>query len=135
MNPETGMGSKIVTDDFESETGEKLAESLAESSYSYHEVVLSANPDVDREVILTNRQNKLVHLLLPPASAIKTSATNSLTLTLNGNLSYYIAFVDPTFSLVTANPKTIPQTLLKVEPNAGAILIYLEVWLHSNKDM
>ena len=126
IDPKTGLGSK-TTEQFMSETGQELRESLDGDGYSYDEIVLASNNPVSRKIVFTNRNNMLVHLLLPGPDSLTTSKESSLRLTLNSNLSYYLSFIDPIFSFPAANPKTVPQTLLPVKQNAGSVLVFLEV--------
>ena len=47
---------------------------------------------------------------------------------LNKNLSYFITFTDPQFSFMSANPETMPRTLIQVKPNTGQLLMFIKVY-------
>ena len=124
-NPETGLGKRNVSDDYKSDTGEKLKESFDKMSYSFAETVLNTSHSPVTQTIFFNDYNMLVHLLRMAPSVTPSSSNTSIKITLNSTLSYYLMIIDPTFSLPTANPKTIPRTLYELKPDASNILIYL----------
>ena len=67
-------------------------------------------------------------LLLPsPSEHYTFSPETSQTITLNGTRGYFITISDPVFSVASANPETIPRTLINLPPGGGTVQIYLTV--------
>ena len=53
----------------------------------------------------------------------------SLQLTLNNSLSYFIQIMDPKLQILSDNPDAIPRIMIRKRENTGSLLIYLKVSL------
>ena len=82
---------------------------------------------VEHDTFLTSKYNGLVHVIRPPHHTITYSTKTSQIIGLNTNLSYYISFIDPTFSFLSINPETMPRALFNLKPNAGQFIMYVKV--------
>ena len=87
-------------------------------------LVLKTRHPVSHFPLLANGRSGLVHVLEG------SSLASAQKIILNETLSYYLTFFDPTFSVISPNPITVPRTLLTIPSNAGKILIYLKVVHH-----
>ena len=66
-------------------------------------------------------------LLHSPSEHYTFSPETSQTISLNGTRGYFITISDPVFSVASANPETIPRTLINLPPGGGTVQIYLTV--------
>ena len=103
-----------------------LANCLKEKIYSLGQILDYYHGTYNYSFQIT-AYNGMVHFLLPSQGAMKTVADNSLFLNLNPRLNYFLAFLDPSFEYITANPSVIPIHLRKIGPNAGLYIYYLNV--------
>ena len=42
-------------------------------------------------------------------------------------MKYFVRVVDPKYTLMTANPKTVPGKLIQLPKTSGLILVYFDV--------
>ena len=105
----------------------ELQKCLESHAYMYDEVVVKTKYPVDHHIKLANTASGLIQLLQSQAGHYTFSSENSQTISLNGSLGYFIAISDPDFAVVSANPETIPRTLINLPPGGGLVQIYLTV--------
>ena len=105
----------------------ELQRSLGSQAYMYDEVVVKTKYPVHHQIKLANTVSGLIHLLQSQAEHYTFSSETSQTITLNGSLGYFISISDPDFRLVSANPETIPRTLINLPAGGGLVQIYLTV--------
>ena len=103
-----------------------LEECLKEKIYSLNQILDYYHGTYNYSFQITTF-NGMVHFLLPSQGAIKTVAEKSLVLNLEPKLNYFLAFLDPRYKYITANPSVIPKHLRKIGPNAGLYIYYLSV--------
>ena len=90
--------------------------------------MVSTRYPVDHELKLANRASGLIHLLDSPSEHYTFSPETSQKITLNGSLGYFLSISDPVFSVLSANPETIPRTLINLPAGSrGTVSIYLTV--------
>ena len=127
-NPAIGSGWKTNNKShLKNMTDAELRRELEKVSYQYEEIVLESRHNVSHYHFMTDRGNGFVQILQTSKEHFTSSPFTSQYFKLNPNLSYYMAFIDPTFAFVPANPGTIPRTLVSIPLNAGHIFIYLDV--------
>ena len=71
----------------------------------------------------------LVQVLEISAKYFTYSGATTQAIYLNHTPSYNLAFFDPTFAVISANPDTIPRNWFHIPSNAGAVFVYLRVSL------
>ena len=120
-------GWKNFSQSLGAHTGERLKKELESKAYLYHELVLDTRFPVSQQTKLSASQAGLVHLLDSPHDQLTYSAGTSQLITLNSNVGYYIVITDPTFSVISANPETIPRTLITIPARGGSFQLYLKV--------
>ena len=108
------------------QTGEKLKKGLERHAYLHQEVILTTRHPVNTQTRLSNTNNALVHFLSTSAEDMTYSAGTSQMITLNSSLGYYVVITDPTFSVASGNPETIPRTLVTIPARGGSLQIYLK---------
>ena len=54
---------------------------------------------------------------------------DSLQLTLNNSLSYFIQIMDPKLQILSDNPDAVPRIMIRKRENTGSLLTYLKVSL------
>ena len=127
-DPVTRTGWKNLSFEYLSkQTGEKLKKGLEKHAYMYDELVLNTTYPVDHQMKLATREMGLVHLLESPSEHFTFSSETSQKIILNGSLGYFLSISDPGFSVVSANPETIPRTLINLLPGGGTVQIFLTV--------
>ena len=129
IDPISGKGWKSSDNDSHlyNATGEELRKSLEDSSYLYEEIVFSTLHHASHYTLMSTSFNGLVQVLETSARHFTYSPVTTQTLTLNKTPSYYLAFFDPTFAVISGNPDTIPRTLIHIPSSAGQVFLYLRV--------
>ena len=108
-------------------TGEELRKSLEDLSYLYEEIVFSTLHHASHYTLMSDSFNGLVQVLETSARHFTFSPGTTQSLYLNQTPSYYMAFFDPTFAVISGNPDTIPRTLTHIPSHAGNVFLYLRV--------
>ena len=93
----------------------------------YDEIVIDTKYPVGHEMKIANTQSGLIQLLDSPSEHFTFSPETSQILTLNGSRGYFVSISDPGFSVASANPETIPRTLINLAPGGGTVQLYLTV--------
>ena len=126
-DPVSTTGWKNLSQSLEGYTGERLKKELESKAYLYHELVLGTRFPVSQQTKLSDLHYGLVHLLDTPHDQLTYSAGTSQLITLNSSVGYYIVITDPTFSVISANPETIPRTLITIPAKGSSFQLYLKV--------
>ena len=127
-DPVTRTGWKNLSFEYLSkQTGEKLKKGLEKHAYMYDEIVLNTKYPVDHSMKLSTTESGLIHLLDSPSEHYTFAPETSQNIILNSSLGYFLAISDPGFSVVSANPETIPRTLINLPAGGGTFQIYLTV--------
>ena len=71
--------------------------------------------------------NGLIYSLNLDAKMITHKGGTTVTLSLNPNISYRMRITDPKLQFLSANPDTIPRSLVRIGHNAGIAVVYLKV--------
>ena len=108
-------------------TDDELRKGLEDLSYRYEEIVEGTRHSASHYTLMSDRFTGLVQVLVTSAEHFTFSPETTQTIALNHTPSYYLAFFDPTFAVVSANPDTIPRTLVHIPSNAGLAYVYLRV--------
>ena len=128
VDPITGIGWKSTNDsNLLNATGDELRKGLEDISYLYEEVVLDTRYPSSHYTLMSDNFNGLVQVLETSAKHFTYSSETTQTITLNQTPSYFMAFFDPTFAVVSGNPDTIPRTLIHFPSSAGVVYVYLKV--------
>ena len=127
-DPTTRSGWKNTSFDYLSrQTGARLQRGLENHAYMYDEIVIDTKYPVGHEMKIANTQSGLIQLLDSPSEHFTFSPETSQIITLNGSRGYFVSISDPGFSVASANPETIPRTLINLAPGGGQVQIYLTV--------
>ena len=127
-DPTTNSGWKNTSFDYLSrQTGARLQKGLENHAYMYDEIVIDTKYPVGHEMKIANTQSGLIQLLDSPSEHFTFSPETSQIITLNGSRGYFVSISDPGFSVASANPETIPRTLINLAPGGGTVQIYLTV--------
>ena len=127
-DPITRSGWKNLSFQYLSkQTGEKLQKGLEKHAYMYEEIVINTKYPVVHEMKIATTSSGLIQVLDSPFEHYTFSPETSQTITLNGSRGYFISISDSVFSVVSANPATIPRTLINLPPGGGTVQIYLTV--------
>ena len=108
-------------------TGDDLRRCLEDLSYLYDEIVFNTRYHASHYTLMSDSFNGLVQVLETSAKYFTYSATTTQSISLNNTPSYFMAFFDPTFAVISGNPDTIPRTLMHIPSNAGFVFLYLRV--------
>ena len=108
-------------------TDEELRKGLEDLSYLYEEIVESTRHPASHYTLMSDSFNGLVQVLETSAKHFTYSALTTQAITLNRSPSYFMAFFDPTFAVISGNPDTIPRTLMHIPSHAGLVYVYLRV--------
>lgn len=81
------------------------------------------------------KEGRLVCLKPLPGSIQYSGNNQTFSLYLNASKTYFVAFVDPKFQLVSGNPTAFPKTIMKISATAGTLLIYLKVRCEMSSSM
>ena len=68
-----------------------------------------------------------VHILKSEKAAIQFTFEDTLEINLKPGMKYFVRVVDPKYTLMTANPKTVPGKLIQLPKTSGLILVYFDV--------
>ena len=129
IDPISGRGWKGSNDasHLYNATGEELQKCLEDMSYLYEEIVESTRHHAAHYTLMSDSFNGLVQVLETSAKYFTYSATTTQSISLNNTPSYFMAFFDPTFAVISGNPDTIPRTLMHIPSNSGNVYLYLRV--------
>ena len=107
--------------------GESLKKGLEKHAYLQDEIILQTRYPAARETRLSGTGFALVHFLSSTADQLTYSAGTSQRISLNSSLGYYIVIMDPTFSVTSGNPETVPRSLVTLPIGGMEWTIYLKV--------
>ena len=128
VDPITGIGWKSTNDsNILNATGDELRKGLEDISYLYEEVVLATRYPASHYTLMSDNFNGLVQVLETSAKHFTYSSETTQTITLNQTPSYFMAFFDPTFAVLSGNPETIPRTVIQIPSSAKKVYVYLKV--------
>ena len=105
----------------------KLKRGLEKHAYLQDEIILQTRYPAARETRLSGTGFALVHFLSSTADQLTYSAGTSQRISLNSSLGYYIVIMDPTFSVTSGNPETVPRSLVTLPIGGMEWTIYLKV--------
>ena len=104
-----------------------LQKCMEDNAYSFNDIVLDTNLQGNVTPALGHGLFQLLTLL---PGEVQFKRRESLMISLNNSLLYWVSFTDPDYNFITLNPKTVPRTMYRLGRNAGIVYIYLEVVLH-----
>lgn len=109
------------------QTGDGLRRGLEKHSYLQEEIILQTRYPAATETRLSGSPYALVHFLSSTPDQLTYSAGSSQMISLNSSLGYYIVITDPTFSVASGNPETIPRSLVTLPIGGSSWTVYLKV--------
>ena len=115
MNPTTGKGWKK---DVDSSCKKDIVKCIKENAYSKEEVFVNISDSVKVEEFFHDTHWPIVHIMrfesgtITHKSAYSHSSSN---IQLNGNLSYYVAIMDPKTQFWSESPDILPRIMLTMK--------------------
>ena len=137
LNKKFGMGFKNKNQTLcKGNVGDQFIQCIEGDVYSVHDINMTTfsfynktRYEVKAKPFFMSKW-KGIGLALDMESAMITHwPMDSLQLTLNDSLSYFIQIMDPKLQILSDNPDAVPRIMIRKRENTGSFLIYLKVSL------
>ena len=111
--------------------GDELIRCMEEKAFSVNETfpLGQTNLDIHLYYVDSNHLGLGQSVKIKPGKISK-SVTETISLIMNPNISYYIQIIDPQLKFTSFNPDSVPRVIMSFEENAGVVNFFLKV-LHA----
>ena len=111
--------------DESAETLKELEDCFKKYTYTVDQTILWHNMPIDHTFTIEQRSG-FASIVKPHPGTISPNG-KSLTLSLNPDRGYFVAFTDPKYQIISTNPSIVPYEFQTFSSHAGLQLLYLEV--------
>ena len=116
--------------------GEQFIQCIEGDVYSVNDINMTTfsyynttRYDVRAKPFYINKYHGIGFALDMESAMITHWPMDSLQLTLNNSLSYFITIMDPKLQILSNNPDAVPRIMIRKRENTGSFLTYIKVSL------